>query len=136
MIAEYVGEELYKVFITFLYGIGAAFIYDILRILRRCIKHNVVAVSVEDILYWLLVSVSTFVMLIKINDGGLRFYFLIGAILGAMLYIFTAGKIVVRGGTVIFRKIPVGILKKLTKFIRIKVSKNKRRSNEKERKEI
>ena len=136
MIAEFLTEELAKVLVTILYGVICAIVYDMLRIIRRVLPHGIVAVSVEDILYWMLMSVCTFVMLIKINDGGIRFYFLIGALLGAVLYSFTISKCVVAAGTVIFRKIPVHILKKLSESIKIRNTKIKRSRNGKKRKEI
>ena len=77
MIAEFLTEELAKILVTILYGVICAIVYDMVRIIRRVLPHGIVAVSVEDILYWMLMSVCTFVMLIKINDGGIRFYFLI-----------------------------------------------------------
>lgn len=136
MIADFVAEELYKVLVTILYGVASTFTYDILRILRRCVPHNIVAVSVEDMLYWIALSICTFALLIRINDGGVRFYFLIGAVLGAILYSLTVGKHIVSIISAILRKIPIGILKNIIKSCKIKNIRNKRRHNGKKRKEI
>ena len=45
-----VGQQIRDLLLFVLLGTVAGFLYDMLRILRRAIKHNIVAVSVEDIL--------------------------------------------------------------------------------------
>lgn len=68
-------EEIKEVLLVMAYGMALTFSYDLLRIIRRIIKHCNVAVSVEDIIFWLFVSYTTLVFIIKIDDGGLRVYF-------------------------------------------------------------
>ena len=53
--------EMYFLFHSFLMGILITVLYDILRILRRILPHNILAVSVEDFLYWIVCSLLVFV---------------------------------------------------------------------------
>lgn len=83
---EFLTEELHNALLVLGYGALLGFAYDILFCLRHVIKHNTVAISVEDMLYWILVSITTLNLLAIINDGGLRMYFLLGMIGGAFVY--------------------------------------------------
>ena len=47
----------------------------------------------EDILFWLAVSVSEILFIYHVNGGVVRIYFLIYSFLGAALYFFTFGKL-------------------------------------------
>ncbi len=134
--ADGIRYELVKALMTVAFGILSGASYDVLRALRRTIPHCVTAVSVEDILYWLAMTAGTFAFLIRINDGGVRFYFVAGALAGIALYEITVGKAVLKIMTLIIEKIPVAILKKTAEFIKMAVSGIRRRSNEKKRKKI
>ena len=94
---DFIVEEIKEVLLV----MALTFSYDLLRIIRRIIKHCNVAVSVEDIIFWLFVSYTTLVFIIKIDDGGLRVYFFIGLICGTILY-KTVSKFILKKLTELF----------------------------------
>lgn len=81
---------------VFLYSVGFGFIlgavYDVFRILRVLIIKNNKAVPVQDIVYFLLSSVMTFVFLLVINNGKFRFNILLALITGFAVYYLTLGR--------------------------------------------
>ena len=48
-------------------GAGMSFLYDLLRVLRRRTAHRAAAVSLEDILYFLLCALLHFAFVLKDN---------------------------------------------------------------------
>ena len=88
----------------FLMGITIAFLYDILRILRRVVPHNVLAVSLEDIVYWIVCSLLIFSMLIRENNGVLRWFAVAGASVGMLLYKKTLGALFVKYFSALLRR--------------------------------
>ncbi len=87
-------------FVLFLYaayfGIEIAFAYDLLRIFRRVVGHNRLAVAFEDFLYWLWVGVKAFLMLYEYHNGSLRFYTILGVCAGIILYTVSVGTLFVK----------------------------------------
>ena len=55
-----IGKEAIIFFYAGLSGIVILFSYQILRLMRRLIPHHIVVVNLEDLLYWLGVSVYLF----------------------------------------------------------------------------
>ncbi len=76
--------------------LGAVFgvLYDIFRIIRLMFFKSPVAVFVEDILFWLLVTIITFFFTILFNNGELRLSLIICETLGFLIYYFTLGRLV------------------------------------------
>lgn len=121
-------------------GIVITFVYDWLLIIRKLIKHNTLWISIEDILFWLACGIGVFYMLYKENNGVLRWFTVIGAVIGMGCYKLLIGKWFVHiMSTCIYKimwfafkilQIVVGPLKwlfsklkKLTKFIKKKLKK-------------
>ena len=95
--------------------------YDGLRILRRVIPHKRLAVSLEDLLFWMVCAVGVFLWLYRVSNGGLRWFAVAGALAGMLFYkrlfsnlLVTCVSRVVRFFLGILRK----ILKKLTTPLR------------------
>ena len=79
--------ELQFFFKAFAWGMAMMVLYDILRLFRRLIRHNVFAVAVEDILYWLVCGVLIFRMLYLENSGAVRGFAIVAVVLGMLLYL-------------------------------------------------
>ena len=94
--SELVVAELMLLLRALKLGIWIAVVYDLLRIFRRIITHNVWAIGVEDGLYWCYVGTEFFKLLYKYNEGRLRWYLIAGAMIGMLLYSMTIGKSFVR----------------------------------------
>ena len=66
------GEIINEVDIFFraiILGALFALIYDFIRIIRRIVFKSFIIMGLEDILYWLIMSVMTCVFLYKVNGG-------------------------------------------------------------------
>ncbi len=71
---------------SFLLGILITFAYDWFLILRRCFRHNIFMISLEDILFWIACALAVFYMLYRENNGILRWFAVLGATLGMWVY--------------------------------------------------
>ena len=114
----------------FLLGILLMLLYDIVRIGRVVVPHHYAVTGVEDLLYWLTVSVSAFLMLYKGNDGIIRWYAVAAIAAGMMLFNACISRFLVPFiGNML--RLPVEIigkvLKRFYKTVTIKVKKVKTR---------
>ena len=79
-----------RLFITSIeIGIMMGIIFDLVRIVRKIIKHPNFFVQLEDMLYWIFCGFTGFYMLYICNYADIRPYIFIGIILGATLYFLT-----------------------------------------------
>lgn len=85
-------KEMIVFFQALLAGSIVFWTYTLLRILRKLIKHNLFFVSVEDFFFWLGVAVYLFIQLYNTSNGGLRWNFILGVVVGAILPPFLIGK--------------------------------------------
>ena len=97
--------EICFLFHSFLMGILITVLYDLLRILRRILPHNILAISLEDFLYWIVCSLLVFAMLIRENNGILRWFAVAGAMAGMLLYQLTLGALFVKYVSLLLQKI-------------------------------
>lgn len=79
-----------------LLGFVLGAVYDIFRIFRVVVRSGCLVVIVQDILFWLLCAAVTFVFLLIQNDGKIRALVIIFEALGAALYYYTVGALVLR----------------------------------------
>lgn len=82
--------------------------YRILCQIRRLIRHSELVVNLEDILYWIWVSLYTFRQMYLTTYGKIRWFFVLGNVLG-VLWAF--------GGWVLLKKIYVKCKKILEKYM-------------------
>lgn len=59
--------------------------YRCLALLRRLIRHSPAAVEAEDFLFWTATAVYTFVQIYHTNNGRVRWYYILGLVLGVLL---------------------------------------------------
>ena len=59
--------------------------YDVRAALRKVIPHGTLAVSCEDLLYWIAAALIVFALLYQANQGILRSFLFLGMSLGAIL---------------------------------------------------
>ncbi|WRS28909.1 spore cortex biosynthesis protein YabQ [Oscillospiraceae bacterium MB08-C2-2] len=106
--------------ITFLQSllIGAALgvLFDFFRISRVAAPLSNGIIFAEDMLFFLLCGVVTFGFMMQQVDGQIRFFILVGELLGFILYYFTAGRLVMNISKVIIRVIKA-ILRFIYRFI-------------------
>ncbi len=108
-VSEGIGSEAYFLGVSVLAGIFLFFLYDILRILRRLIKHGTFLIGLEDILYWVFVTLTVFLMIYRNNDGMVRGFALGGVLLGMLLYYLLISRFVIKLNVLVFGTILKGI---------------------------
>ncbi|HHT97688.1 MAG TPA: hypothetical protein GXZ90_07325 [Clostridiales bacterium] len=78
--------ELHFFIISIISGVILLLVYDLLRILRRIIKHNDIIVVVEDLLFWIASSLWLFSIMYKENNGIIRAFSILGMLIGSIAY--------------------------------------------------
>ena len=97
-------------FLIFIFnGILISFIFDIFRIFRKSFKTADIITYIEDILFWIIVCVLLAYSIYTYNNGEIRLYLFIGLIIGAILYILTISKYII--------KFSVGVIDVLKRII-------------------
>ena len=99
-------------------GIYLAFIYDNIRIFRRIIHHNTFFMSLEDIGYWIYLSIEVFLLMYHESNGMLRWFAIGGALVGIFVYKKLFGRFYVHYVSLVFQKIQ----KKLRKIFKIRLN--------------
>ncbi len=104
------------IFLGFLFGVY----YEIFRFLRLCIRHPFWMVFLEDLLFFLPTSLASIFFHYALSDGVMRWFSLLGVVMGFLLYLGTLGRIIVFFSDVILKtikKILRGIYKLLFKLL-------------------
>lgn len=81
-----VSEQLYVFLTMVLTGAGAGMLFDLFRVIRASFHTRALSVNLFDLLYWLVMSISVFLILFMVNNGELRWYEVIGLVLGCVIY--------------------------------------------------
>lgn len=92
-------------------GVFITFIYDILRIFRRVIPHKKFAVSIEDIIFWIYCAAKVFLMMHHESNGTMRWFAVLGALTGMVLYIKLFSPFFVKGVSFVLTQIISFLLK-------------------------
>lgn len=90
--------------------IGA--LYDVFRVLRLAFKTNKYIILIQDLIFFILAAILTFVFLLINGDGQIRIFVIIGEILGFIIYFFTIGVIVVKSSRFI-----INVIKTILMFL-------------------
>lgn len=91
-----ISSQAYIFLYTVLGGIIVGFVYDLFRVSRKVIKTKNIIVYLEDIIFWVIVSLIIFAVLFASNAGEIRGYALIGITLGVIIYAFMLSQYIVR----------------------------------------
>ncbi len=91
-----VEEQLMLFLYSCLCGAAAGVLYDVFRTLRIILPHNMALVIIEDIIFFLICSLSIISFTSVMARGEFRFYYIIGGVTGFILYFFTLGNIVIK----------------------------------------
>ncbi len=93
-------------FLLFL-GLGVifSFIYDIFKSLRLSKKHGAVSVAIEDVIYFLLLTLASFTLFIFRTGGQPRAFAYIAEAAGFLLWRLTVSKCMVKHLSRLFRLI-------------------------------
>ena len=109
-------------FICFaLVGIIIGIVFDLFRILRKTFKTKDLITYIEDIFFWIITGIIIIYSMYKFSDGELRFFMIIGIIIGTILYLVTVSEYVIKISVFIInilKKVLYFPIKILFKFIR------------------
>lgn len=94
---------------SFFLGIIITFVYDNIRVCRRVIRHNTFFISIEDLFFWIAVAISIFLLQHKENNGVFRWFSIIGAFIGMLLYRKIISGFYIKHMTFFFKKLLHGI---------------------------
>lgn len=101
---EIIRHELILGKMSFLFGVAVTAGYDVIRVLRRLFSHNNFWIAVEDVIFWILCSVGTFLFLQNYNRGMIRYTMVMAAGVGMILYHYLLGKYLVKYLTLILNR--------------------------------
>jgi len=102
--------------ISILWGCLILVIYDLLRIFRNIIRHNKIAIGIEDILYWILCGVLIFKMMYKHYNGIIRAFSILGMFIGMLIYQNNFSEFIVTSISTLLKKI-IGIIFRLLSIL-------------------
>ena len=90
-----VQRQFYFLFLSFLWGMWTCWVYDGFRVFRNLIHHSKRFVNLEDLLYWLFMTVALFYLLFTYHRGKIRSYIIIGLMTGHLFYYKTISPVYV-----------------------------------------
>lgn len=111
----YLFKEVQLLFLSILFGIGILLYYDCFRVIRMLVVHKNCFVAMEDLFFWITISVTMFSMFYYYNNGEIRFYCILGMGIGMIAYSICLSEFFIKGNKILFEF--------LKKFLR----KNKKR---------
>lgn len=68
--------------------------YEALRFFRMLLRHNTVAVCVEDTLYLSVCAFISFIIALTVGIGYMRIYYIVFEAMGAAIYFLTVGRLI------------------------------------------
>ena len=117
------GNQTYLFIVFTIVGIIIGILFDIFRILRKSFKTKDIVTYMEDILFWILTGIIILFSMYKFSNGELRFFMIIGIIMGTLMYMITFSKYVIKISVFIINIIktiivyPIKVIEKILKKI-------------------
>ncbi len=94
-VGELVRSQGYLFLTALLLGAALCFVYDLFRVFRRVVPHNLQAVTLEDFLFWILWTLAVMTMLDAMDRGVVRGFSLGAVFLGMLLYLLCFSRSVI-----------------------------------------
>ena len=92
-------------------GVVLGFLYDILRVIRGNTRANIV-LSLFDLLYWIFAAAIVVWFAMTVQDGQLRIFSALGAILGSVMYFLVLSPLILKLGFAFAR-----LIRRVLRFI-------------------
>lgn len=93
-----ISSEVYLFLHALIYGLLTGTIYDLFKIKRMVFKSNKMIVLIDDVLFWTIMGIIFIFATHSVYNGELRFYLLVGLVLGIVLYTFILSETIVKFG--------------------------------------
>lgn len=103
----------------FIIGLVISISYDSIAILRKTIRHNRIAIAVEDFVYWFFMGIFMYILIYIINNMEFRYYIAFSLFLGVLVYRIGIGRVVVKVISTILIFVKNMVLKKVYKKVNI-----------------
>ena len=59
--------------------------YRFLHCVRQIVRHNLLAIEIEDFLFWIFSALFLFVQIYHTTSGSIRWHFVLGVVFGAVI---------------------------------------------------
>ena len=105
MLSESIYHEIQFLLHSVFLGIIITFVYDNIRVVRRVIPHKTIFVSIEDLFFWIFVAIYIFLLQHRENNGIFRWFSVVGALAGMLLYRKLVSNFYIKYTTVLLRKL-------------------------------
>ena len=89
-------RQLFCLFIFIITGIVIGILFDCFRILRKSFKTTDWITCIQDIIFWMLTGIIILFSIFKFNNGEIRSYIILGIFFGALIYMLTISKFVIK----------------------------------------
>ena len=113
------GNQTYLFIVFTIVGIIIGILFDIFRILRKSFKTKDIVTYIEDILFWILTGIIILFSMYKFSNGELRFFMIIGIIMGTLMYMITFSKYVIKISVFVINIFKIWILYPFKVLIKI-----------------
>jgi hypothetical protein len=77
------------------FGAAAGVIYDFIRAERQLFYHSTIAVQIEDMLFWLVFTMSGMLVMLWENNAVIRFFSIVAPLLGMLIYFCTLSRFII-----------------------------------------
>lgn len=112
-------EQMYTFLVFIICGIIIGIIFDVFRILRRSFKTPDFLTYIEDILFWIITCILFAYTIFTYNNGEIRLYIFIAALIGILIYILTISKYIIKFCVKIIDILKIIISKVIVKPLKI-----------------
>lgn len=75
-------EELMVFVMAVISGAIVRLAYRCIACFRNIIRHNLAAIGIEDLIFWIGSAIYIFVQIYHTSDGSIRWHFVLGVVLG------------------------------------------------------
>lgn len=104
-----VSDQLYIFVWAIIFGGLLGLFYDLIRVFRRILPHQKLAIGIEDLIFWCIAGITIFGYIFNTNDGVMRGFIFIGLSLGVAMYMLLFSRIFIEYMTKLIRTILKGI---------------------------
>ena len=101
-------NQLISFIVSFAFGVLYCLVYDLLRSIRHVGFNGVLAVAIQDVLYFIVIAFVTFMIMLAYTCGEIRFYILFAIFLGFVVCNYTL--------SCLFRKLLISVLTLLSRI--------------------
>lgn len=78
-------EEVISFFTAVSTGIIIRICYHCLNCFRRIVKHRLLVIEIEDLIFWIAGAIYVFVQIYHTSSGSVRWYFALGVVIGTLI---------------------------------------------------